>query len=151
MIFCKFGASKVHGPLEVFHFDGFSNLRGCCNSFDKGISDDFVFNNGNELGGSFGCCFKNSFNSFNALQSRKLSIVGAGCTPSLDMTKCSNPSIQFKFVGQKVFYFIRGDFVQLQVMGTLRNYDNCFPFSKFSMLRMIQQVSRIELGQSSPF
>ena len=151
MIFCKLGASKVHGPLEVFHFDGFSNLRGCCNSFDERISNDFVFYNGDELGGGFGCCFKHSFNSFDALQSRKLSIVGTGCTASLDMTKCSNSSIQFKLVGQKVFYFVRGDFVQLQVMGTLRNYDNCFPFSKFSMLKMIQQVSRIELGQSSPF
>lgn len=50
------------------------------------------------------------------------------------MTKCCNPSIQFEFVGQKVFYFVRGDFVQLQVMGTFRNYDNRFPFAELSML-----------------
>ena len=141
MIFCEFGASKVHGPLEVFHFDGFSDLPGCCNSFDEGISNDFIFYNGNELGWCLGRCFKNSFNSFNALQSRKLSIVGARRTPSLNMTKCRNPSIQFEFVGQKVFHFVRGDFVQLQVMGTFRNYDNCFPFSELSMLRIIQQMS----------
>ena len=141
MIFCKLGTSKVHGPLEVFHFDGFSDLSGCCNSFDEGIPNDFVFNNGNEFGGCFGCSFKNSFNGFNALQSRKLSIVGAGCTASLYMTKCRNPGIQFELVGQKVLYFVRGYLIQLQVMSTLRNYDNCFSFSKFSMLRMIQQVS----------
>lgn len=150
MIFCELGTSKVHGPLEVFHFNGFSNLSCCCNSFDEGISDDFIFYNGDELRRGFGCCFKNSFNSFNALQSRELSIVGAGCTASLDMSKCSNPSIQFEFVGQKVFYFVRGDFVQLQVMGTLCDYDNCFPFPEFSMLRMIQRVSRIGSEKSSP-
>ena len=67
MIFCEFGASKVHGPLKVFRFDGFSDLPGCCNSFDEGIPNDFVFYYGNELGWGFGCCFKHSFNSFNAL------------------------------------------------------------------------------------
>ena len=137
MIFCELGASKVHGPLEVFHFDGFSDLPGCCNSFDEGISNDFVFYNSNELGWGFGCCFKHSFHSFDALQSRKLSIVGARCTASLNMPKCRNPSIQFEFVGQKVFYLVRGDFVQFQVMGTFRNYDNSFPFSELSMLKLI--------------
>lgn len=151
VIFCKFRTSEVHSALEIFHFDGFSDLPGCCNSFDKGISNDFIFYDGNEFGGCFGCCFKNSFNSFNALQSRKLSIVGTGCAASLDVTKCCDPSIQFEFVGQQVFYFVRGDFIQLQVMGTLRNYDNCFPLSELPMLKMIQRVSRIEPGQCSPF
>ena len=141
MIFCEFGASKVHGPLEVFHFDGFSDLPGCCNSFDEGISNDLIFYNGNELGWGFGCCFEHSFNSFNALQSCKLSIVGARCTSSLNMPKCRNPSIQFELVGQKVFHFSRGDFVQLQVVGTFGNYDNRFPFSELSMLKTIQQIS----------
>ena len=134
MVFCELRPSKVHCPLEVFHFDGFSDLPRCCNSFNEGISNDFIFYNGDELGRGFGCCFKHSFNSFNALQSRELSVVRAGCTASLNMTECSNPSIQFEFVGEKVFYFVRGDFVQLQVMSSLGNYDNCFPFAEFSML-----------------
>lgn len=100
MVFCEFRPSKIHGPLEVFHFDGFSDLPGRCNGFDEGISNDFILYNGDELGGGFGCCFKNSFNSFNTLQSCELSIVGAGCTASLYMTKCCNSSIQFELVGQ---------------------------------------------------
>ena len=134
MVFCEFRPSKVHCPLEVFHFNSFSDLPRCCNSFDEGVSNDFVFYYGDELGGGFGCCFKNSFNSFNALESRELPIVRAGSTASLNMSECSNPSIQFEFVGEKVFYFGRGDFVQLHVMSTLRDYDDCFPFAKFSML-----------------
>lgn len=141
IIFCEFGASKVHGPLEIFLLDGFGDLPGCCNSFDEGISNDFILNNGNELGWGFGCCFEHSFNSFNALQSCKLSIVGAGCTTSLNMPKCRNPSIQFELVSQKVSYFVRGDLVQLQIMGTFGNYDNRFSFSELSMLKKIQHIS----------
>ena len=100
---------------------------------ERHTSDD-VLADADHVGRGIGRCLEERVHVLHALESGHDTVVGAWATATLGMSEASHAGIETKTVGEDLLDGLCADGVEVLVMRTLGDNDDCATLADFTML-----------------
>lgn len=132
-VLIKFGTSQLHGCLEVLALNSLGDALGQLDSLHQRLANNLVLDNANNRTGSLGGRVEDSLDGFDTLQSRQHTVVGNGSTTTLDVTKSGDSGVETKLASKQILDLVGRNSVELTVVGSLSNNDNCLSLSELAV------------------
>lgn len=131
VVFFKFGVPKLHGSIKVLLMDPIGNILGGLDSLHQWCPHDFVLADRDDRGRRRGRHIQDGTHSLHTLKCREPPVICARRTASLSVAQHGHSGIQAQTLGKNVFDGIAGDLVQMTVLRSFGDDDNCASLPTF--------------------
>lgn len=143
MVLLEFGITEGHGAIKVLVVNERSDVLGRLDGLHQRRAHNLVLADGDNGRRRVGRHVQDGTNGFHTLQGREPSVIGACCSSSLGVPEDGCSRVETKTLGENVLDRVAGDLVQMTVLGTFGDDDNCATLSTLFPVLFVATSQRI--------